>query len=117
MKKVLVVDDDASVRELLSKFLREKGLAVDTAADGEEGLKKVREAAPNLVLLDVMMPKLDGYGFVRELKKDAKLRALPVVVLTAREMTRDLFIEEGVKDFVSKPYDPDELYAVVQKYL
>jgi CheY-like chemotaxis protein len=117
MKKILVVEDDAPTRDLLKSFLTGKGLEVQTAVDGLEALAAVHKSPPDLLLLDVILPKLDGYGLLRELKKDAKLRGLPVVVLTAREMMRDVFIQEGVKDFVPKPYDPEELYKTVCKYL
>ena len=116
-KKVLIVEDDPATLGLLKTFLSEKGLEVQTAADGLDALEKVRKSAPDLVLLDVIMPKLDGYGFLRELRKDPKLRGMPVVVLTAREMMRDVFVQEGVKDFVTKPYVPEELYKTVSKYL
>ena len=118
MKNILIVEDDAATVELLRHFLESKGLSVETARDGLDGLEKLRKGTtPDLVVLDVMMPKLDGYSFLRELKQDAKLRTLPVIVLSAREMMRDLFEQEGVKDFVLKPYDPAELYKVIQKYL
>ena len=61
-------------------------------------------------------PRMDGYGFVREIKKDPKLRAVPVVVLTAREMMRDVFVQEGIKDYVIKPYDPEELLRMIVKH-
>ena len=117
MKKILIVEDDPSTLNLLRSFLSEKGLDVQTAVDGLDALEKVRKSTPDLVLLDVILPKLDGYGFLRELKKDAQLRGLPVVVLTAREMMRDVFVQEGVRDFITKPYNPEELYKIVGKYL
>ena len=117
MKKILIVEDDATAADLLRRFLEGKGLTVETALDGYEGLERIKKGAPDLVLLDVIMPRMDGYGFLRELKKDPQLRMLPVVVLTAREMMRDVFVQEGVKDFVPKPYDPAELYKIVQKYI
>ncbi len=114
--KILIVDDDPSTLNLLQTFLSEKGFEIATASDGVEGLQRVREWGPELILLDVMMPRLDGYGFVREIKKDTKLRKLPIVVLTAREMMRDVFVQEGIKDYVIKPYEPEELYKIVAKY-
>lgn len=117
MKTVMIVEDDAVTMALLEKFLTDKKLKVQTATDGLDALEKIRRSAPDLVLLDVMMPKMDGYGFIREVRKDPKLRNLSVVVLTAREMLRDTFVQEGVKDFVTKPYDPEELYKIVKKYL
>ena len=115
-KKILIVDDDKSALNLLQSFFVGKGYDVQTAADGVEGLEKVRQWSPDIVLLDVMMPRMDGYGFVREMKKDAKLRSLPIIVLTAREMMRDVFLQEGIKDYVVKPYDPEELLKVLLKY-
>ena len=117
MKKILIVEDDASTAALLKTYLLSKQLDADIAVDGLDALEKVKKSVPDLVLLDVMMPRLDGYGFIREFKKDPKMRALPVIVLTAREMMRDIFVQEGVKDFVSKPYDPAELYKIIAKYL
>ena len=115
-KKILIVDDDNSTLNLLRSFFAGKGFDVQTAVDGVEGLEKVRQWGPDIVLLDVMMPRMDGYGFVREMKKDAKLRGVPIIVLTAREMMRDVFVQEGIKDYVVKPYDPEELFKILLKY-
>ena len=115
-KKILVVDDDIAAQKILQAFLVSKGFEVETAADGLAGLEKMRQARPDLVVLDVMMPRMDGYGFVLEMKKDAKFRNVPVIVLTAREMMRDVFMQEGIKDYVVKPYDPEELLKILLKY-
>ena len=115
-KKILVVDDDVVSRKLLQSLLVEKGYEVETAVDGVEGMEKLRQNRPDLVLLDVMMPRMDGYGFVREVKKDLKIRNIPIVVLTAREMMRDVFIQEGIEDYVVKPYDQAELLKILLKY-
>ena len=117
MKKILIVEDDSSTAALLKTFLVAKQLDADIAVDGLDALEKIKKSSPDLILLDVMMPRLDGYGFIRELKKDPKMRSLPVIVLTAREMMRDVFVQEGVTDFVAKPYDPAELYKIIAKYL
>ena len=116
-KKILVIDDDAATRGLLKPFLVSKGFDVETAPDGEEGLAKTRSWKPDLIVLDVVMPKMDGYEFVKVIKKDDVLRKIPLIVLTAREMMRDVFVQEGVKDYVTKPYDPEELLKTVSKYL
>ena len=115
-KKILLIDDDEATLKLLKPFLVSKDYSVETAMDGLEGLEKVRAWKPDLIVLDVIMPRMDGYGFLREMKKDLKLRALPIVVLTAREMMRDVFVQEGIKDYVIKPYDPEELLAMIVKY-
>jgi chemosensory pili system protein ChpA (sensor histidine kinase/response regulator) len=116
-KKILVVDDDASTRELLKAYLTEKKLVVAVAEDGLAALEALKTFTPDLVVLDVIMPKLDGYGLLREMKKDARWRAIPIVVLTAREMMRDVFVQEGVRDFLTKPYDPGELHKIISRYL
>ena len=77
----------------------------------------MKNMKPDLIILDVMMPNMDGYGFLREIKKEPKFRAIPVVVLKGREMMRDLFVQEGVQDFVRKPCSQEELYNTVSKYL
>ena len=118
MKNILIVDDDEAVLKLLEAFLVSKGgLQVSAALDGEAALQAMKKTRPDLVILDVIMPRLDGYGFLREVKKVEAWRSIPVIVLTAREMMRDVFIQEGVKDFVTKPYEPEELYRIMSKYL
>jgi CheY-like chemotaxis protein len=116
-KKILVVDDDSATLSLLQAFLSAKGLEVHTALDGVDALEKLAKIRPDLIVLDVMMPRMDGYGFLREIRKDTKFRSTPVVVLTAREMLRDVFVQEGVRDYVTKPYDPEDLYKTLSKYL
>ncbi len=117
MKKILIVEDDATTAGLLKTYLVSKQLEVQTAMDGLEALEKIKKSAPDLMVLDVLMPKLDGYGFLLEIKKDAKLRSIPVVVVSGRELMRDMFVQEGVKDFITKPYDPAELYKTIIRYL
>ena len=115
--KILLAEDDLNLGMLLVDYLETEGFDVKLCKDGELALRAFENNRYDLCLLDVMMPKMDGYGFMREMKKEPKWRAIPVVVLTAREMTRDIFVQEGVKEFIVKPYDPDELYRVVSKYL
>jgi len=117
MKKVLIVDDDVALAALLKTYLVSMGLEADTAIDGLDALEKIGKAVPSLIVLDVIMPRLDGYGFLLEIKKDAKLRSIPIIVASAREMMRDMFVQEGVKGFISKPYDPVELHKIIVKYL
>ena len=117
VKKILVVDDDATILDMLKTFLQTKGYEAETALDGAEGLAKVKSYRPDLIILDVMMPRMDGYTFIREIKKDAAFRNLPVIVLTAREMMRDMFVQEGIQDYVMKPFQTEELLASISKYL
>ena len=116
-KKILVIDDDPIMLDILKTFLRSQGFGVETALDGVEGLSRVENYRPNLILLDVMMPKMDGYTFIRELRKNEKFRDMPVVVLTGREMMREMFMQEGVLDYVMKPFQAEELLAIISKYL
>jgi len=81
-KKILVVEDDAAVQQVLKSSLEKEGYAVETASDGVEGLEMVRKAMPDLVLLDIMMPKKDGITVLREMKADDKIRDIPVIILT-----------------------------------
>ena len=116
-KKILLIDDDESILSLLQVFLTSRDLEVFTAQNGLEGMELLKKMTPDLIVLDVMMPQMDGYGFLVEARKDPKTHATPVVVLTAREMMRDVFVQEGVRDFITKPCDPEELYKILLKYL
>lgn len=88
-----------------------------TAADGLEGLKKVKAEKPDLILLDILMPRMDGFTFLLELRKDEKAHNIPVIVLTAKEMMQDLFKMEGISDYLVKPFEAEDLLARVQKYI
>src|SRR5215216_4885240 len=87
---ILAVDDTPENLEILSVRLEANGYTVETAEDGEEGLRRARELQPDLILLDIMMPKLDGIAVVRELKRDPVLRTIPVILVTAKADTRDI---------------------------
>jgi CheY-like chemotaxis protein len=86
---VLVVDDDAAFRELIRRILERDGYLVVEADNGLEGLARAREASPGLVLLDLMMPELDGFEFVAEFRRNAAWRSIPVIVITARDLSAD----------------------------
>ena len=117
-KKILVVDDEADVLKVVKKRLEDRKFEVVTALDGDEGLTKAAEEKPDLIILDVMMPKLDGYTVVRQLKTNPNTRNIPVIILTAKGSgLKDLFSVEGVEDYVTKPYDFEDLLAKVKKSL
>jgi DNA-binding response OmpR family regulator len=105
--------------EILSLRLEANGYHVESAGDGEEGLRRAREIKPDLILLDIMMPKLDGISFVRELKKDPDLRTIPVILVTAKSDTRDIVLglEAGGDDYLTKPFDHAALLARVRSML
>jgi len=81
------------------------------------GLKKAREAHPDLILLDVLMSSMDGFRFVLEVKKVPELGSLSVIILTAKKMMEDLFQLEGIRDYILKPFEKDELLAKIKKYI
>ena len=115
-EKVLVVDDEASIRRILDTRLSMIGYTVITASDGEEALSLFREEAPNLVILDVMMPKLDGYGVCQEIRKTSDV---PIIMLTALGDVADRItgLELGADDYVIKPFSPKELEARIRSVL
>ncbi len=116
---ILAVDDTPENLEILRVRLEANGYEVITAADGVEGLASVREHAPDLILLDIMMPKLDGIGVVRELKADPVLRSVPVILVTAKSDTRDLVegLDAGGDDYLMKPFEHAALLARVRSML
>lgn len=117
--RILVVDDDALIRQILADQLGEAGYLVSTAQDGEEALAKVEAESPDLVLLDVIMPKLDGFEVCRRLKSDERTILIPVVMITVLTATQDRIkgIEVGADDFLSKPFNPQELMTRVRSLL
>ena len=108
--KILVVDDEASIRRLLEIRLSLAGYEVVTAADGLEALDIFHQEVPNLVILDVMLPKLDGYGVCQKLRQESNI---PIIMLTALRDVADrlMGLELGADDYVSKPFSPKELEA------
>lgn len=116
-RKVLAIDDDIDFLELLRFRFVKENCEYATAHDGEEGLRKAREFLPDLILVDIKMPRMDGYMFVRELKKDESMSRIPVIVLTSFEPMRELFGMEGIQDYVVKSSDMTTLWKTVAKYL
>ena len=113
---ILVVDDQSSVRQLLQEYLGEQGYRVVCAADGQTALYTARHEQPDLILLDIMMPKMDGYQFLRIYRQE---RQTPVIILTAREEETDavLGLDLGANDYVIKPFRMRELLARIRAQL
>lgn len=111
MKKVLVADDKASSRELIRVVLERSGYDVSEASDGREALEQARQQQPDLILLDLQMPQMDGFGVLEELKKDAAFSGKPIVALTAYAMQgdREKALEAGFTSYVTKPVNLAEL--------
>ncbi|XGW00603.1 MAG: response regulator transcription factor RpaB [Leptolyngbya sp. BL-A-14] len=110
---ILVVDDDANIRRILATRLSMAGYTVSTAADGIEALASFRQQAPNLIVLDVMMPELDGYGVCRALRKESDV---PIILLTALANVADRVtgLEAGADDYMVKPFSPKELESRIR---
>jgi adenylate cyclase len=117
--RILVVDDNPTNLEVLQVRLSAQGYEVVTAVDGEDALKRTRELEPDLVLLDIMMPKLDGISVLKELKADTTLRFIPVILVTAKSDTRDIVdgLEAGGDDYLTKPFEQAALVARVRSLL
>jgi adenylate cyclase len=117
--RILAVDDTPENLEILRMRLEANGYEVVSAADGEEGLAKARSLRPDLILLDIMMPKLDGIGVVRILKADQTLRSIPVILVTAKADTRDVIegLDAGGDDYLTKPFEHRALLARVRSML
>ena len=117
--RVLVVDDTANVRALIQVNLELEGIVVHLATDGQEALDRVLEVDPDLITMDVMMPRLDGLAAASRLKAAAATAAIPIVMVTARAQAADRQAgqDAGVDAYVTKPFDPDELVATVLRLL
>ena len=116
MARVLVVDDERVVSEVVERYLRLEGHDVTTATDGEEALRLAQEWAPDLIVLDLMLPKVDGLEVCRRLRRDSEV---PIIMLTARGDPTDRIVglELGADDYMAKPFSPRELVARVKSVL
>ncbi|MCC6175546.1 MAG: response regulator transcription factor [Chloroflexi bacterium] len=113
---ILVVDDERNIVQLARLYLRNEGYQVETAANGREALEKVRQVTPSLVLLDLMLPEMDGWEVCKQLRKSSDI---PIIMLTARDDDVDKVVglELGADDYVTKPFNPRELVARVKAVL
>ena len=118
-KLVLVADDDPDMLDLVTFRLDRAGFEVLQARDGQEALEAALERTPDLCVLDVMMPRLDGYEVTRRLREESATRSVPIILLTARVQEADLQrgFESGATDYVKKPFSPKELRARVEALL
>jgi DNA-binding response OmpR family regulator len=118
-KAILVVDDDPKIVRVVEINLTQEGYQVRTAADGEAALAAVAQERPDLVLLDVMMPRMDGFETLKRLKADPDSADIPVVMLTARAQDEDVFegYGTGAQWYLTKPFEPEELRRVVRHLL
>lgn len=118
-QKLLLVDDEPGLREAVQAYLEDSGFEVNVAPNAKQGWELLQTTLPDLVITDIMMPQVDGYQFLKQMREDPRFKALPVVFLTARGMTSDRILgyQAGCDVYISKPFDPDELVAIVQNLL
>jgi CheY-like chemotaxis protein len=116
-QKILIIDDDPTSVKMAESFLTAHGYEVITAGDGDEGINQIKKARPDLIVLDVQMPKMNGYTFVFELKKIPDSNTIPIIVVTAKQGMAEIFKVEGIKEYITKPVQPDVLLTHIAKYV
>ena len=117
--KILVVDDEPPIVRLMEFILGRQGHQMLVAVNGEEALEQVQTHRPDLILLDIMMPRVDGYEVARTLRADPAYRDLPIIMLSAKAQEEDIRrgAQVGVNEYITKPFSPDHLVRVVGDYL
>jgi len=118
-ERILVVDDELAISEMIFEALKRQGFRVDTASDGDSALEKAETTLPDLILLDLMLPKLDGWEVCRRLKNQPSTKRIPIMMLTARRDEREVIagLEIGADDYLKKPFSLGELIARVKALL
>ena len=118
-KRVLIVDDEPDIVESIKFNLELEGIQCIDVYDGEEALLKARKENPDLIILDIMLPKMHGYKIARLLKFDETYKHIPIIMLTARSQKADIELgeETGANEYITKPFEMDMLVALVKKYL
>ena len=114
----MVVDDSLTVRKITSRMLTREGYEVATAKDGVDALQQLQDMKPDCILLDVEMPRMDGFEFARTVRADALTRAIPIIMITSRtaDKHRNHATEIGVNEYMGKPYQEDQLLALIRRY-
>jgi CheY-like chemotaxis protein len=119
-QEILCIDDENGVVELVELIMQREGIAVRGASSGQEGLLLMRQKAPSAVLLDIMMPDMDGWEVFKQIKADPTLKDIPIIIVTARDMPLEEIIAReraGVDDYITKPFTPARLRESVKKAL
>lgn len=119
-KDILCIDDDVGIIELVQLIMQRDGYSIRGAASGNEGLAAMRESLPDIVLLDIMMPGMDGWETYKRIKDDVRLKDIPVIILTARNSSFEEVIAReraGVDDYITKPFTPQELRERIKRVL
>src|SRR5258706_998369 len=115
---VMVVDDSLTVRKITGRMLTREGYEVATAKDGVDALQQLQDIRPDCILLDVEMPRMDGFEFARNVRADDETRAIPIIMITSRtaDKHRNHALELGVNEYMGKPYQEDQLLALIRRY-
>lgn len=116
-KKILIIDDEAEFVDMLKIRLKASGYEVEVAYDGEGGLKLSKTAKPDLILLDIMLPKIDGYEICSLIRKDGNGRRIPIILLTALDQNPDSFKEVGADFCIIKPFEPEALLKKIRELI
>ncbi len=115
--KILIIDDELDIVSMVKMRLEANNYTVISAFNGLEGLEKVKNEKPDLIILDIMMPKMDGFTFVQELKKNSEGKKIPIIILSVKDKMQDIFKMEGVQDYVIKPFVAEMLLERIRKYI
>ncbi|MFC1621691.1 response regulator [Candidatus Omnitrophota bacterium] len=118
-KKILVIDDEEDIQKLLKMRLEQENFQVVTAGDGDLGVKTAEKEIPDLIILDIMMPKMDGYSCLKEIRKLPKTKDVFILMLSGKEeeKVRDLFAFQKISGYVEKPFELDDLVAKIKEIL
>lgn len=116
-KRILVVDDEPNVAMMIQSRLENENYDVIKAQDGLEALEKVRSEQPDLILLDILMPRMDGCEFLEQMKVQGLMKNIPIIVLTAKASMREFFLVEGVAEFLVKPFNSRHLLGEIARHL
>lgn len=117
--RLLLVDDEPGLRDAVQAYLEDSNFTVDVASNAKQGWELLQQNLPDLVISDIMMPEVNGYQFLEQLREDPRFKALPVVFLTAKGMTTDRIqgYQAGCDAYLSKPFDPEELVVIIKNLL
>lgn len=118
-KKILIVDDEEDIQKLLKIRLEQEGFTILIAGDGEKGIKVAELEMPDLIILDIMMPKIDGYSCLKEIRRTQKTKDIPILMMSGKEeeKVRDLFAFQKISGYLEKPFELDNLVAKAKEIL
>lgn len=116
-KTIFLIDDDPTVSTILVPFLKKKGYDVLLATNGEDAIDILKKQLPQLILLDVQMPRMNGYSFIIQIQNIPGASQIPIIVMTAKDGMAEIFKVEGAKEYLTKPVDHDRLLELLHQYI